>query len=148
MNKIDRPQQGGRHVYPVRVYYEDTDAGNVVYYANYLRFVERARTELLRDIGVAHEYIKATWGVGFVVKSCAVEYVKPAHLDDQLEVVTTTKSVKGASFSVYQDVFRDGELLVSTDIRIACIDTDGEPARLPAEVKAAMTKFMESREEV
>ncbi len=148
MNNMSRSSPSGRHIFPVRIYYEDTDAAGIVYYANYLKFTERARTELLREMNVAHEFIKDTWGVAFVVRGCEVEYLKPARLDDLVEVATGVKSIKGASFILTQDVERDGEVLVTTEIRIACIDGEGRAARIPAEVRSAMSAFTESTEEV
>jgi acyl-CoA thioester hydrolase len=148
MNNISRSSPSGRHIFPVRIYYEDTDPAGIVYYANYLKFTERARTELLREMNVAHEYIKDAFGVAFVVRGCEVEYLKPARLDDLVEVVTGVKSIKGASFILSQDVERDGEVLVTTEIRIACIDEEGRAARIPAAVRSAMAAFIESTEEV
>ena len=86
------------HVYPVRVYYEDTDAGGVVYHSNYLRFAERARTELLREAGIDHVTLMTENGLMFAVRRCEAEYVKPARLDDALEVRTRCFEATGASF--------------------------------------------------
>jgi acyl-CoA thioester hydrolase len=118
--------------WPIRVYYEDTDAGGVVYYANYLRFAERARTEILRQAGLAHTTLAQEHGVHIVVRNCAVEYISPARLDDALEVHSKVLTIGGASFTIRQEIFRMASLLVTADIRLACIDFDFRPARLPA----------------
>ena len=138
----------GVHLYPLRVYYEDTDAAGIVYYANYLRFVERARTELLRDIGAAHEQMKKDYGVEFVVKSVTADYLQPAFLDDSLEVRTTRSETKGASVTLRQVVARGGEKLVVTEIKIAArSQTAGGAARIPADVKTAFEQLMEDGSE-
>ncbi len=118
-------------VWPVRVYYEDTDAGGVVYYANYLKFAERARTEMLRQSGFDHVSLAQEHGVMIVVRNCAVEYIAPARLDDSLEVRSRIATLGGASFTIRQEIFRVETLLVTADTRLACIDSDFRPTRLP-----------------
>jgi len=119
------------HVFPVRVYYEDTDAGGVVYYANYLKFAERARTELLREIGIDHGTLKDETGIMFAVRRCEAEYVSPARLDDLLEVRTRVAETTGASLWMEQTVRRDDETLAELRLRLVCVRPDGRPARLP-----------------
>ena len=153
MNKIDAQKgsfsSAGFHTLPVRVYYEETDAAGIVYYANYLRFAERARTELLREIGVAHESIKNKWGVEFVVRNCNAHYLAPALLDDILEVRTTCTKIKGASISLRQSAVRDGEELVVMDVIIASRShTSGKAVRIPKEVRVAFQQFTEIVNEV
>ena len=134
---------------PVRVYYEETDAAGIVYYANYLKFAERARTELLREIGVAHECIKKKWGVEFGVRNCDAEYIAPAFLDDILEVRTTCTKIKGASISLRQVAVRNGEELVVMDVIIASRShTSGKAVRIPNEVRVAFQQFTELENEV
>ena len=141
--------QDGVHVYPVRVYYEDTDAAGIVYYANYLRFAERARTELLRDIGAAHEQMKAHHGIEFVVKNCAVDYLHPAFLDDVLDIRTTRSETKGASVTLRQAVRRRGQELVVLQVKIAARDQKtGRAARIPSDVRAAFEQLMEEGSDV
>ena len=106
----------------VRVYYEDTDAAGVVYYANYLRFCERARTEWLRELGVGQQALMDAAGLAFVVRSVKADYLRAARLDDALEVVTRIAAVRGASLLFAQDIRRDGQLLFSAQVLIACID--------------------------
>ena len=153
VNKIDAQKgsfsSAGFHTLPVRVYYEETDAAGIVYYANYLRFAERARTELLREIGVAHESIKKKWGVEFVVRNCNAKYIAPAFLDDILEVRTTCTKIKGASISLRQAAVRNGEELVVMDVIIASRShTSGKAVRIPTEVRVAFQQFTELENEV
>ena len=128
----------GFHRLPIRVYYEETDAAGIVYYANYLRFAERARTELLRDLGVAHEFIKEKWGVEFVVRNCNADYILPAYLDDSLEIRTTCEEIKGASMILRQIVVRAGQELVVMDVKIASRSCkEGKATRIPTAVRSA-----------
>lgn len=122
------------HVFPVRVYYEDTDSGGVVYYANYLKFAERARTEMLRSLrnGETND------GIAFVVRHCTADFQKPARLDDLLDVETTVEEVGGASLVVDQRVRRGSTELVHLVVRLAAVDSDGRPARLSPSLKAAL----------
>ena len=106
----------------VRVYYEDTDAAGVVYYANYLRFCERARTEWLRELGIGQQALMDAAGIAFVVRSVKADYQRAARLDDALAVVTRIAAVRGASLLFEQDVRRDGQLLFSAQVLVACID--------------------------
>ncbi len=135
------PAAGAIHVWPIRVYYEDTDAAGIVYYANYLKFAERARTELLRAIGIDHSRMQSATGLAFAVRECAVDYQAPARLDDALEVHTRLLGVSGAAIRAEQIVMRDGEALVRITLRIVCLRADGRPARLPQNVRAALTTY-------
>lgn len=123
-----------RFLLPVRVYYEDTDAGGVVYYANYLRFMERARTEWLRSLG--HEQrLLMDQGVAFAARSVTAEYLKPARLDDELLVVSTIESLGRAQVIFAQRVERGTELLVDAKIRVACFDpVRGKAMAMPKEI--------------
>jgi acyl-CoA thioester hydrolase len=122
----------GRHRYAVRVYYEDTDAGGVVYHAAYLRFAERARTEALRDLGIAHAELLQRFTLMFVVRRVEVDYLRPARLDDRLVILTEPLEVGGASVLLRQDVQGpDGSCAVLT-VRLACVTPGGaRPRRLP-----------------
>ncbi len=126
------------HVYGVRVYYEDTDAAGIVYYANYLKFAERARTEMLRARGVGQRALTQDDGVAFAVRRVAVEYLAPARLDDLLEVRTRIVAVRGASLDGEQDIVRDGEVLAKLTLTLACVAASGRPARLPPAVRRAL----------
>ncbi len=108
--------------WPVRVYYEDTDAGGVVFYANYLKFFERARTEMLRDMGFEQDQLLAEQNLIFVVRSVQVDYLKPARFNDLLDVSAQVTQAKKVSLSFEQRAVRDDELLCKANIRIACLD--------------------------
>lgn len=127
------------HRFPLRVFYEDTDAGGIVYHANYLKFAERGRSEMLRCLGFPHRKLGAEEGVGFTVRRCTVEYRAPARLEDALTVDTRLTEIGAATLSVHQQVCRDGEVLADLDILIACIGRDGKPRRLPSALRAALT---------
>lgn len=111
-----------KFTWPIRVYYEDTDLGGVVYYANYLKFMERARTEWLRAAGVEQDHLLADQGVLFVIVSCDVRYHAPARFNDQLEVSVQILERRRTRFIVTQEVRRGDQLLVSATIGAACID--------------------------
>lgn len=128
----------GDHVYPVRVFYEDTDAGGIVYHANYLRFMERARTSLLRLLGWRQSEIVADQGVAFAVRRMTIDFIAPARLDDTLEVVSRITDIRGASFAAAQWICRDGRTLVNADMQIAAITGDGRATRLPAAVRQSL----------
>jgi len=139
----------GEHVFPMRIYYEDTDAAGIVYYANYLKFAERARTEMIRCLGFEHRRSMAEAGVAFAVRSCAAEYLLPARLDDEIAVRTRIDAVGGASLKATQRVVQrdvDGSQieLVHLKIRLACIDNFQRPARMPAEIRGAIAALMAS----
>ena len=131
-----RPLESAAHLYKLRVYFEDTDAGGMVYYANYLKFAERARTEMLRDAGINHAEMVARDGLMFVVRRCTAEFHRSARLDDELEVATRVMDMAGASLSLAQAIRRDGELLVEISVTVACINREGRATRLPERVRA------------
>ena len=126
------------HSYPLRVFYEDTDAAGMVYHANYLKFAERGRSEMLRSLGFPHRKLGTEDGVGFAVRRCTIEYLAPARLEDVLTVDTTLTSIGAATLSARQEIRRDGELLADIDILVACIGRDGRPRRLPSALRAAL----------
>ena len=134
------------HCCPIRVYYEDTDAAGIVYYANYLKFAERARTELMRDAGSSHSEMMETFDTAFAVSRCEVDYLKPARLDDLLSVETRVIEMGGAVVRLDQRIQRGGELLVRLNIRIACLNRKGRPQRLPEPVRVALTAYRISEE--
>ena len=126
------------HVYRLRVYFEDTDAGGMVYYANYLKFAERARTETLRSVGISHAAMVAEDGLMLVVRRVAAEYHRSARLDDELEVETRLADMTGATMTLDQVVRRGPEVLVELTVTIACITREGRPTRLPEHIRAAI----------
>jgi acyl-CoA thioester hydrolase len=127
-----------RHRFPVRVYFEDTDAGGIVYYANYLKFAERARTEMMRAAGAEHAAMMRESGTMFAVRRCEADFLAPARLDDALEVETAIVELGRASLWAEQIVRRDGQDLARLRVRLACIGADGRPAALPKRVRAAL----------
>jgi acyl-CoA thioester hydrolase len=119
-------------VWSVRVYYEDTDAGGVVFYANYLKFMERARTELLRAKGFEQDDLMANEGIVFAVRSLQINYLKPARFNQLLQVSAEIKQLKKASLEFFQQITHDDQLLVTGDVRIACLDvTTLKPKAIP-----------------
>jgi len=134
------------HRCPIRVYYEDTDAAGIVYYANYLKFAERARTEMLRDAGSSHGEMIETFDTAFAVSRCEIDFLKPARLDDLLTVETRVLEVGAAVVRLDQRVQRRDELLARLDIRIACLNRKGRPQRLPEPVRVALTAYRTSEE--
>ena len=130
----------------VRVYYEDTDAGGIVFYANYLKFFERARTEWLRALGVNQQILAQTHGVIFVVKSTAVDYHAPAKLDDELKLTVVVRRVGKASIQFTQEAWRidsnggEPQLLATGDIKVGCVDAKTvRPSAIPDEVAKKLT---------
>jgi acyl-CoA thioester hydrolase len=135
------------HRFPIRVYYEDTDAAGIVYYANYLKFAERARTEWLRETGHEHATLMKERGLAFAVRRCNVDYLKPARLDDLLEVETRLLAFGAATLDALQIVRRDGVTLAELRIQLACLGPEGRPARLPESVRAALADFVQPEEQ-
>jgi acyl-CoA thioester hydrolase len=120
----------GRHVLPVRVYYEDTDFSGIVYHANYLKFCERGRSDMLRVIGIAHRELSRT-GLAFAVRRMNCDFLKPAIIDDLLDVVTRPVEIGGARLMLDQSVLRADETLFTAEVTLALIDATGRPRRLP-----------------
>jgi acyl-CoA thioester hydrolase len=140
--RLDGSLRDGRHVMAVRVYYEDTDFTGIVYHASYLRFMERGRTNYLRLIGADHRALfEATAqeapGFAFVVRAMAIDFLKPARMDDVLEIVTTPEEVKGASITLLQQVRRGADLLVEAHVRVAFI-SQGRARPIPKPLRIAM----------
>lgn len=122
--------------WPVRVYWEDTDAGGVVYYANYLKFLERARSEWLRALGVEQPVVAEQDGVVFAVRHVEVEYLKPAKLDDVLSVVCLLDELNKASLVLSQRIEREGETLLTARVKVVCVSRDAfRPAKIPVHIQ-------------
>ena len=124
------------HELPVRVYYEDTDAGGVVSHASYIRFAERGRTEMLRDHGIVHAQMLKETGIGFVVAALKADYRQPAQLDDLLTVRSWIARIGGASMDMAQHIYRNSDLIAELTITLVCIDQNLKAVRLPANVRA------------
>jgi len=127
----------------VRVYYEDTDSGGVVYYANYLKYLERARTELLRELGFAQRQLAEETGLAFAVRSLAVEYLKPARLDDLIEVVSAVEDLGRAQVTFAQSIRRAEEILITATVRVACLDlAKGRAAAMPKPIYEKLKELL------
>lgn len=122
------------HTFDIRVYYEDTDLAGIVYYANYLKFIERGRSEWVRTLGVDQSELKAS-GFVFVVRKLAAEYLKSAVYDDMLQVRTTPKKMGSASFELRQEVWRAEECLFASDVTLVFVGPNGRAARIPADIR-------------
>jgi acyl-CoA thioester hydrolase len=128
---------GGRHVLPIRVYYEDTDFSGAVYHANYLKFCERGRSDCLRILGIQLHELNCDQtqdGLGFVVRRMACEFLKPAWIDNLLEVETRFVEMAGARMELDQKVRRGGESLFEARVTVALVDAQGRPRRMPREL--------------
>ena len=139
---LDGEIRDGRHFFTVRVYYEDTDFTGIVYHANYLRYMERGRTNYLRLIGADHRALfevaeKEAPGFAFVVRSMTLDFLRPARMDDVLEVVTWPVAVKGASITLAQEVRRGEDVLVTAQVRVAFI-SEGRAQPIPKAIRALM----------
>jgi acyl-CoA thioester hydrolase len=142
MSGLDGAIVDGRHVLRVRVYYEDTDFTGIVYHANYLRFMERGRTNYLRLLGADHRALfeaaeQEAPSFSFVVRSMRIDFLKPAHMDDVLEIVTRPEEVKGASITLNQRTMRGEDLLVEAHVRVAFI-AGGRAKPIPKPLRIAM----------
>lgn len=136
------------HVFPIRVYYEDTDAGGIVYYANYLKFAERARTEMLREGGLDQSRILAEQGLMFAVRRCAADYLRPARLDDLLTVSSRLIDARGARVDLEQRVHKAGDEnhdLAILAVQLACLDRRGRAVRWPADIVTLLENWRMTR---
>jgi acyl-CoA thioester hydrolase len=132
-------QPAADHHHPIRVYYEDTDAGGIVYYANYLKFAERARTEMLREAGFHHTAMMTADGIMLAVRRVAAEYLRPAKLDDMLDVITHVTGLGAATIDLDQTIRRNAEELCQVHVTIACVGRDGRPVRLPTDLRQILS---------
>jgi len=121
-------------MHDVKVYYEDTDAGGVVYYANYLKYLERARTEALSNIGLSNLKIKNDFGALIIVKSCNIEYKKSAHLEDKLKIESFIKSRSKTSIFMKQSIFKNEELIVDAEIHLVFVNEKSKPIKIPEKI--------------
>ena len=118
----------------VKIYYEDTDSGGVVYYANYLKFLERARTEALYSLGYSNKKIKDDFGSLIIVKTCNIEYKKPSYLEDELTIRSFVKSITRTSFFMNQIITRSKEIIIEAQVHLVFIDKKGKPVKIPEEI--------------
>jgi len=136
--------EAGRHVLPVRVYYEDTDFSGLVYHASYLRFMERGRSDMIRLLGVHHSALAAGEGprLAFVVRRMEIDFLRPARIDDVLEVVTEPAASTAAAITLAQTVSRSGEALVRARVQIVLVDEKGRPQRLASALPEKARRLM------
>ncbi len=139
--------EDGRYVFPVRVYYEDTDSGGVVYYANYFKFAERARTEMMRALGIESQRLMQDEGLALAVRYCEADFKKPARLDDLLTVSTRVLGIGGASVDAEQMIACNGTDLVRINLKLACMSLAGGPARMPDKVRAILERFCKTNQQ-
>jgi acyl-CoA thioester hydrolase len=125
----------------VKVYYEDTDSGGVVYYANYLKFLERARTEALFSIGFSNKKIQDNFQLFIIVKSCNIEYKKSAYLEDELKIRSFVKSITKTSFFMNQIITKNEEVIVEAQIHLVFINKEGKPTKIPNEIYSKFKPF-------
>lgn len=126
------------HRLDIRVYYEDTDLAGIVYYANYLRYIERARTEYVRSVGIDQTRLRDEAGIVFAVRRVEADYLSPARFDDVVTVETRVAAVTGARVDLEQDVLRDGAVLFRAKVTLVALTARGTPSRLPAEIRRAL----------
>ena len=118
----------------LKIYYEDTDSGGVVYYANYLKYLERARTEALFSIGFSNKLVKDQFNSLIIVKSCNIEYKKPAHLEDELTIRSFVKSITKTSFFMNQVITNEKETIVEAQVHLVFVNNEGKPVKIPNEI--------------
>ncbi len=135
--------EAGRHIVPVRVYYEDTDFSGLVYHASYLRFMERGRSDMIRLMGVHHSALAAEGRrLAFVVRRMGIDFLRPARIDDVLEIVTEPASSTAAAITLAQTVNRAGETLVRASVQIVLVDENGRPQRLASALPEEARRLM------
>jgi len=121
--------------YKFKIYYEDTDSGGVVYYANYLKFIERARSEIIKSLGFSNTNLREKFNLFFIVKYCNINYKKPAKLEDELIVFTSVVSLSKTSLVMKQDVKRHDDLVAESEVCLVAVDMKGKPTKIPEELK-------------
>tara|TARA_Y100000992_G_scaffold288817_1_gene242805 strand:- start:88 stop:489 length:402 start_codon:yes stop_codon:yes gene_type:complete len=126
-------------IHEVKVYYEDTDSGGVVYYSNYLKFLERARTEMINSIGLSNKKLLEEHKTLIIVKSCNVEYLSPSKLEDRLQIYSSIESLNKASFVMSQDIKKDDDLIVKAKIKLVTVNIEGRPIKIPSVLENKLT---------
>ena len=126
----------------IKVYYEDTDAGGVVYYANYLKFLERARSEAIADIGLSNQKIKKDFGLLIIVKSCNIDFKKSAYLEDLLKIKSSITSFSKTSLSMNQIISKEDDILVNAKVHLVFINEKGKPNRIPEEIITKLKPYL------
>lgn len=119
------------HTFKIKIYYEDTDSGGVVYYANYLKFIERARTNLIQDLGFTLQSLSKDYDSHFVVKNINCDYIQSAHLEDELKIQSQFLKIKKASFQIEQNIFRENDMIFQSQVLLVNINSSGKPIKIP-----------------
>ena len=127
-------------IYNFKVYYEDTDAGGVVYYANYLKFLERARTDAITSLDFSNNKLVEKFGIFIIVKSCNLNFLRPAKLEDNLDIISKVIEVKNVSIKMKQSIFVNDSMIVEAEILLASVNNEGKPSKLPDEFKNELIK--------
>ena len=122
----------------IRVYYEDTDSGGVVYYANYLKFLERARSEAIYSIGISNQKLLNQYETLIIVKSCNIKYKKPAKLEDELDIITKVKNFTRTSFTMLQKIMKNNEEISIAEIQLVTVNKRGKPVKIPEKLKNSL----------
>ena len=125
-----------------KVYYEDTDSGGVVYYANYLKFLERARTDAITSLDFSNNKLVEKFGIFIIVKSCNLNFLRPAKLEDNLDIISKVIEVKNVSIRMKQHIFVNDSMIVEAEILLASVDEKGKPSKLPVEFKSQLIKWL------
>ena len=118
-------------IYKFRIYYEDTDSGGVVYYANYLKYLERARSEAIYSLGLTNTKLRKDYGTLIIVKSCNIEYKKPARFEDELEIISSVSTKTKTSFTMKQIIKKDEETISEADVQLVTVNKEGKPVKIP-----------------
>ena len=118
-------------IYKVKIYYEDTDSGGVVYYANYLKYLERARSEAIYSLGLTNTKLIKDYGTIIIVKSCNIEYKKPARFEDELEIISSVLTKTKTSFTMKQIIKKDEEIISEAEVQLVTVNKDGKPVKIP-----------------
>ena len=121
-------------IHKVKIYYEDTDSGGVVYYANYLKFLERARSEIIYSLGLTNKKLLTDHNTLIIVKSCNIEYKKSAYLEDELKVRSFVKSISKTSFFMNQIITKEEDVIVEAQVHLVFVNNDGKPVKIPEEI--------------
>ncbi len=127
---------GKKYKHKIKVYYEDTDSGGVVYYANYLKFLERARTEMLNSENLSNTKLLKENKIFIIVKSCNINFIKPAKLEDELEIISYTKTVTKTSFIMHQSILKDNEMISDAEVHLVIVNEHGKPTKFPDSLRS------------
>ena len=126
-------------IHEIKVYYEDTDVGGVVYYSNYLKFLERARTEFINSIGLSNKKLLDEYKTLIIVKSCNIDYIKSAKLEDKLQIYSTIDSFKKASFIILQNIKKNDDLIIKAKLKLVTVNKEGKPIKIPSVLEKEFT---------